>query len=98
MPDTLDGYENYRIYFLENKNYIFIVIIAFYITDGIDTLLKGRDYFFGSGMEYPIQLVCFIALSIFAIAARGSTFHALFAVGALLYQVSFVFRKFSSLS
>ncbi len=98
VPDNIDEHGDYRNYFLVNKRYFFGTLIAFNITDLIDTLLKGADHFLGLGAEYPAQIAAFVILCFFAASTRNLRFHAAFATCALIYQASFIFRKFDILS
>ena len=98
VPDNIYEYHDYREYFLSIRKYFFGLLAAFYLTDGVDTRIKGAEYFRSLGVEYPAQIFGFVILSLFAIKTRNRTFHTIFAIGALIYETSFVLRKFAVLS
>jgi hypothetical protein len=45
VPDNIDEYHDYREYFLVIRKYFFGLLVAFNITDLVDTLIKGEEYF-----------------------------------------------------
>lgn len=98
VPDNGREYAEYRDYFISARKYFFGFLAAFYVADLLDTLLKGWQHFRNLGLEYPLQIAIFVLLSLYASHTERRSFHAIFAAGALLYQVSFVARKFAVLA
>jgi hypothetical protein len=72
-------------------------VITFAVEVG-DTLFKGGEYFASLGLQYLVAVVVFVALFIVATVSRDARFHAAFAVGACVYQLSWIFRLFRTIS
>jgi hypothetical protein len=65
--------------------------------DTIDTWLKGAQHFALLGLEYPVRIVVMAALCLTACFVRNLRFHAVFALGGVIYLVSYVARHYSSI-
>lgn len=70
-------------------------------TDGFDLpdrfrrhLIKGRDYFAGFGIEYPLRNLGYVLLCLVAMKTRSETFHRTFVIASLIYQASWIYRMF----
>ncbi len=97
FPSDLEGYSGYSDYFLSRRTWFFGLLAAAFLVDLADTWLKGPDYFASLGLEYLISTVLFLTLCLGAIISPHRRFHAGFAVVALLYQVSWAFRGYSTI-
>jgi len=94
LPDSLDGYDGYRAYFYSRRRWIFGTLAVVYVVDFVDTLIKGSAYLESFGPEYPIRTVAYVIACLIAIATARPRFHAVFAVAALLYQLSWIARQY----
>ncbi|MBB6095262.1 hypothetical protein HNQ60_004152 [Povalibacter uvarum] len=97
FPEHLTDYSSYRDYFYSRRVWIFGVLALVFVVDFPDTWLKGKEYVERLGPEYPIRNMGFIVLSIAAMATRNATFHAVFAVAAIVYQLSWIVRLYDVL-
>lgn len=98
FPEQMGDYAGYREYFYSRRAWFFGVLAFVYVVDFGDTWLKGADYFHSLGAEYIVRNTTFIILCGIAIASRHSLFHAAFAVAGLIYQVSWIARRYELLS
>lgn len=96
FPESLDDYASYRDYFYARRRWFFGVLIAVYLVDFADTWLKGPAYFQHFGTEYLVRNAAYIVAGAIAIATRNPWFHGAFAVGGLLYQLSWIVRQFET--
>jgi hypothetical protein len=97
FPSDLDGYAGYEDYFLSRRVWFFGLLVAFFLVDFGDTWLKGPDYFASLGLEYPISQSLYILFCLGAMITMHRRFHAGFAVIALVYQISWAFRSYSTI-
>lgn len=65
--------------------------------DLVDTWLKGSEHFQSLGPEYPVSVAVNIIWSLIAIFVPSRIFQWVFALGSLLYLLSWVFRQFNTL-
>lgn len=98
FPENIEEYDGYEGYFISRRKWFFGLLALLFATDVYDTLLKGWDYFLLYGPEYPIRIAVFILVSLIAMRSSNRTFHIVIAVGALLYQGTFILRHISTLS
>lgn len=98
FPDDMGEYAGYRDYFLSRRAWIFGVMAALFVLDIGDTLLKGAGYFATLGIEYPLRAAIHIALCVVAMRSTNGRFQALFVIGALAYQVSWILRQYETFS
>jgi hypothetical protein len=68
------------------------------VFDAIDTLLKGRQYFAGFGLEYLLRIGVYLVLAAVAAYTPNRRFHAGLAAANLVYQLSWILRSFDVLS
>jgi hypothetical protein len=94
----MEEYTGYRDYFISRRKWFFGILALVYVADFIDTLLKGADHYRVYGIEYPIQVACFILFSLIAVFWGNRRYHAVFAAVALVYQITFTLRHFATLS
>lgn len=98
FPDKLDEYTGYQDYFLSRRKWFFGILALIFAVDLVDTMLKGWDYYQSYGIEYPIRAAVFILMALVAIVVRNPRFHLLLVSAALIYQITFILRQFSTLS
>ena len=97
FPDSMLDYRGYEEFFYARRAWFFGLLALTYVLDVVDTLLKGRDYFARFDNEYWMRTPVMMALCIAAIAVRDWRYHALFVTGALIYQISWIFRLFDTI-
>lgn len=92
FPKSIDAYGDFKAYFYARKAWFFATLATFFTVDLLDTALKGVEHFRSLGLEYPLATAFLVAGSITAIFVKSERFHAVFAVAALLYQLSWALR------
>lgn len=94
FPDDLSGYRGYRDYFLSRRAWFFGTLAVVYVVDFLDTWLKGAAYLHALGPEYAVRGLVFVILCLIAMRTRNARFHGAFAVLGILYQMSFILRRY----
>ena len=97
FPQDLDEYKGYQDYFLSRRRWFFGFAALTESLDVIDTLIKGEAHLRSLGLEYLVATGAFILLSAVAARTRNPTFHMLFVLSAVAYEISFSIRHFSTL-
>jgi hypothetical protein len=97
FPENIDEYADWRDYFYRRRAWFFGLLALAYLVDLGDSLIKGRDYLAGFGPEMLVRNLAYIAFSLVAIGTGNPRYHAVFAVAALAYQLSFIARQFEVL-
>jgi hypothetical protein len=92
--DDIKEYAGYQDYLMSRRKWFFGILALTAIADVADTLFKGVDYFNSFGIEYPVQTVVTIALCLIAMATRNQLFHGAFVGASILYQASWIVRRF----
>jgi hypothetical protein len=98
FPADINEYRDWRDYFMSRRRWFFILLAASIVFDAFDSLLKGREHFAGFGAEYPIRIAAYLLLAAVAAWTPNRRFHAAFAAGNLVYQLSWILRSFDVLS
>ena len=99
FPDDVKDYEDrYEAYFYSRKNWFFAVLAASFAADVIDTLLKGKTYFLQQQLEYPIRNALHFVLCLVAIKVSSRRFHAALVILFILYELSYIWRLFDTVS
>lgn len=65
--------------------------------DVLDTAIKGGAYLQAQGTEYLVRVAVYVVLCGAAAFVRSARFHAMFAVGNLVYQMSWILRIYDVL-
>ena len=94
FPDDIRDYAGYEDYFMSRRKWFFGILALTAIADVADTLFKGVDYFNSFGIEYQLQTVITVALCLVAMVTRNQLFHGVFVAASILYQVSWIVRRF----
>ena len=68
-----------------------------FAVDVVDTAIKGTDYFQHLGPEYLVRNTGYILASLIAMKTRNRHYHGGFAVVALLYELSWIVRRYEAL-
>jgi len=97
FPADINEYRDWRDYFMSRRRWFFILWGVGILFDAFDSLLKGRAHFDSFGIEYPIQIGVFLVLASVAAWTANRRFHAVFAAGNLVYQLSWILRRFDVL-
>ena len=98
FPTDLAEYAGYRDYFLSRRRWFFGLLAMGFLVDAVDTALKGATYVASLGQEYPLRLVTYLALCVVAAVVKDARFHLAFAAANLVYQVSFIVRRYDVLA
>lgn len=94
FPDDLRDYGGYREYFYSRRKWFFALMGATFLVDIGDTLLKGTSYLQSLGTEYLLRNAVLFVLCGVAIRASKPRFHALLVIGFILYNVSWILRRY----
>ena len=97
FPTEISEYDGYRDYFMSRRAWFFGLLGTTYLMDVVDTGLKGPEHFASLGPEYPVRIAALFVLCLVACVVRNLRFHAVFAVGGLVYLVSYIARHYGSL-
>jgi len=94
FPDHMEEYSGFKDYFMSRRKWFFGLLGFSFLVDLVDTRLKGDAYLQALGTEYPFRVACFVVLSVVAMFWRNRWFNAIFVVGTLLYQASWMLRQY----
>ena len=97
FPSDLEGYEGYGDYFMSQRGWFLGLLAAYFVIDFWDTWLKGAEHFASLGLEYPVSSAVYILCCMVGMRSSNRRFHTAFAVVALLYQVTWALRYFSTI-
>lgn len=97
FPESVDSYQDYRDYFYTRRGWFFSLLAIMFLVDIGDTAIKGSQYLHQLGVEYWLRNAVYTVACIGAIATRSPIYHGTFAVGALLYELSWIVRRYEVL-
>jgi hypothetical protein len=97
FPDASESPADFGDYFLSRRRWFFGLLGLSFVVDLGDSALKGADYFRALGAEYLVQTAVQAALCAVAMATTRAAFHGAFVVAALLYQLSWILRRYPTL-
>jgi hypothetical protein len=92
FPEDMAEYPGYREYIQSRGPWFFGLLATVFVVDFYDTWIKGADYFYSLGLEYPLRNVAYVALCIIAMRTRSRWFHGAFVLVALGYEISWIAR------
>ncbi|HWK07576.1 MAG TPA: hypothetical protein VNS58_28285 [Puia sp.] len=95
FPDDLKDFDGYEDYFYKKKTWFFSVLAISFLADTLDTLIKGKEYFLISSVEYPIRITLHVGLCLLAIWINNKRFHLILVILFLLYELSFIWRMYA---
>ena len=98
FPESLAEGSGYRDYYYDRRTWFFGLLALMFVVDIGDTLIKGLAYAQQLGSEYWVRNALYIVGSLVAIATRSPRFHGAFAVMALLYELSWIWRRYEILT
>lgn len=86
FPRDFSSYGGFEGYFYAKRSWFFGVFILAQLVDVVDALIKGTDYYYSLGIQYPVAQSSIVALSVTAIYTRNEKFHAIFVLSLLVYM------------
>jgi hypothetical protein len=93
-PNNLSDYgDSYKNYFYSRRKWFFSFLGFSFLLDIIDTLIKGKQYFFHSGSEYDFRILLSTLLCIISIKISNRNFHAFLVVFFILYEIFYITRS-----
>jgi len=98
FPDTLYEYDGFYNYFMSRRRWFFGMLILFEILDIVDTAIKGTAYLASFSIEYWLHAVLFVLICLAAMRIENRRFHLIFAVAAIVYEISWVVRRYGVLT
>ncbi len=98
FPESMQDYAGYEDYFYARRAWFFGLLAATYLFDIVDTLIKGEAHFARFAQEYLIRTPILVALCVVAALSADRRFHAAFVIGTLIYQVSWIWRLFDTVT
>ena len=84
-------------YVIEIRYWFFSLIVLMFVFDIIDSAIKGRNYFWGLGLEYQVRQLAMIVFAFAAIFIRSIWYQGAFIVTALLSQVFLIVSVYRNL-
>lgn len=97
FPDSMADYSGYEQFYFARRGWFFGLLAATYGFDVVDTLIKGEAHFARFGDEYIIRTPVLMAACLVASFSTSRTYHGVFVVVALTYQISWILRLFDTL-
>jgi hypothetical protein len=97
FPEDVSEYKGYLDYFLSRRVWFFSFAALTKLLDLVDTWIKGAEHWQSLGVEYPAEIAAFVMLCAVAARVRNLTFHSIFVVIVLLYEVTFFSLHFFNL-
>lgn len=94
FPDNISEYKDFKAYYCSKKNWFFSFLIALFVMDIGDTLIKGPAYLKSLHWEYPARNAGHILLCILAIKFPNLRFHYFLAVVFIVYEISYIMRHY----
>ena len=96
LPDTLEGYQNYKDYYYARRGWIYGLNLVFNAFDLIDTLAKGTEHFASLGWQYPTAVAGQCILSVAAIIWKNEKVQAAAAIFILAHRTLSAFLIFQT--
>jgi hypothetical protein len=97
LPDELEEGASYESYYYSRRRWFFGLLALAFVLDLADTWIKGEAYFHSLGREYLWRNTGYVLACIGAILTTSRRYHAAFAVGALLYELSWIARRYDGI-
>jgi hypothetical protein len=98
FPDDVRDYAGFKDYFYSRRRWIFGTLAIVLLIDIGDTLLKGKAYYAGLGIEYTLSILVYILACVIAMITASERYHRSFAVIALAYQIIHMLRLYFRLN
>jgi len=97
FPSDLEGYAGYEDYFMSRRRWFLGLLATYFLIDFWDTWLKGSEHFASLGLEDPVSSVMYVGMCLVGARTTDRRFHGVFAVAALVYEVTWALRYFSTI-
>lgn len=97
FPDALPDHAESESFFMRRRRWFYGLFALGFVFDFFDTLLKGTAYLHQLGPEYPVRLVIGIVVAIAALRAKTMPRVATIGTIWLIYDVSWIIRRYGSL-
>jgi hypothetical protein len=97
FPESLSDYSGYEDFFISRRKWFFGFFALMMIFDLIDTLIKGKAHLAMLGTEYMVRLGVYLLLCGIAVYTANRRFHKAFVMAAVAYNISWIFRYYSTL-
>ncbi len=98
FPDSLAEYNGYEDFFLKRRPWFFGLFAANIICDLIDTYIKGQAHWEKFSFEFALQVPIGLALCAIAVWTPDKRFHLALVCFYLVYQLSWIFRLFNTVT
>jgi len=98
FPDNISEYAGYEDFFLQRRQWFFGLFAASFVLDLIDTLIKGQANWDRYGIEYYFQTPIGIAVCLLAMWTANRKVHLVLVCAHLVYQLSWIFRLFNTVT
>lgn len=95
FPDQLTEYQGFKDYFQRRKKGFYILLLALFTIDSLDTLIKGKQYYDHYGILYPIRQTLLIAGAIGGLIFRSERYDTIYVFTALASQVVWIMVLFN---
>lgn len=95
FPEKLDPFPDYRAYFHAERKWFFGLLAVIAVADIADTTLKGSSHFVSLGPEYLVATAVHTGLCGVAMFTENERFHRSFVTLNLLYQISWMLRRYN---
>ena len=98
FPTSFTDKDGFKGYFYAKRAWFFSVFILMQLVDMGDAVIKGMDYFYSLGLQYPVSQSVLVVISAIAIFTRNERFHSGFVLVALGYMVFSGFSFYETVS
>lgn len=93
FPERDSDAKDYRELFYTRRKLFFAVLALVFLIDIGDTLFKGYGYLLELGQIYSHRTLLLFVACLVAIATRSPTYHGIFAVTGVLFQLYWIFSE-----
>ena len=90
FPESMGERQSYRDYFYQRRGWFFGLLALAYVVDYLDALVKGAGLMHELGIAFPLRNACYVIAALIAARTNKTWYHALFAVGGLLFQLYWI--------
>lgn len=97
FPDAMQEHADSENFFMQRRHWFFGLFALTFGFDLFDTFMKGSEHLRMLGSEYPLRLVIGVLVAIAAIRMRSWRNLALIGLIWLIYDLSWIFRRYDVL-
>jgi hypothetical protein len=95
FPDQINEYDGFKDYFQKRKTGFYVLLLALFIIDSLDTVIKGKQYYDHYGMIYPIRQALLMAGAAGGLIFRSERYDMAYVIAALASQVVWIMVLFN---